>query len=431
MGINNKKFAFLAGATLLSLGFAVLGFTFWQSPEQLVQDRQALISEARQSFADQLGEQFLSGQFPQEAYIQFPNKEQKELVRLQYTFNPDLQYSAERILKSYRPDYGAIVIMNAKTGEILALSEYKKNTSSLGPHLALRGTYPAASIFKIVTATAALDKYNLSPETIILFNGSNHTLYKRNVMNTKVNRWTRGMTLREAFARSVNTVFGRLTFENLQPQDLEEYAIRFGFNQHIASDLPFDSGFTEIPHEKNYRLAEISSGFNRVTTMSPIQGAMIAASVAANGEMKVPYVIERAENALGQTLYQAEPLTAAYTMSPEGAERLKELMEATVKRGTSQKYFRPLVRDKRFKELEIGGKTGSLTGNNPRGKVDWFVGYAIGEHETLAIAALTVNVKYWTVKSSYLAQYLFKAHFKEQFNERNEKFFANSQSSDE
>jgi cell division protein FtsI/penicillin-binding protein 2 len=231
------------------------------------------------------------------------------------------------------------------------------------------------------------------------------------------------MALREAFARSINTVFGRLTLERLHPEDLEEYAIRFGFNKNIHSDLPFDSGFTEIPKEKNFHLTELASGYNRITRMSPIQGAMIASSVAEDGVMRVPYIVEKVRDPNGKVIFQSEPVTAAVTMSPKGAEKLKELMEATVRQGTSRKSFRTLVKDKKFKELVIGGKTGSLTGDNPKGKVDWFVGYAMNDDQKIAIGALTVNVDYWTVKSSYLAQTLFRSHFKEQFSRDNEKFF--------
>jgi cell division protein FtsI/penicillin-binding protein 2 len=384
-------------------------------------ERVAALSEVRERLAADLGPFFLHNQFPSEAQIKWNGSARK--VHIDYSLDSDLQEAAEKLLKSYRPDYGAVVVMDALSGRVKAMTSYQKSDPS-APHLALRGTFPAASIFKIVTATAAVDKYHISPDTIILFNGSNYTLYKKNVMETKRNRWTREMTIREAFARSINTVFGRLTFEKLKPQDLQEYAIRFGFNQKIKSDLPFDPGFTEIPNEKVYQLAEIASGYNKVTRMSPLQGAMIAASVAAAGKMPVPTVIDRIVDENGQELYKSEPVTAAVTMSPEGAERLKLMMESTITNGTSRKAFRPLIRDRKFRELEVGGKTGSLTGDNPRGKVDWFVGYAIGgAEERLAVAAITVNVEKWTVKSAHLAQSLFQKHFKEQFSERNAKFF--------
>jgi hypothetical protein len=54
-----------------------------------------------------------------------------------------------------------------------------------------------------------------------------------------------------------------------------------------------------------------------------------------------------------------------------------------------------------------------LTGDNPRGRVDWFVGYASDEDRKIAIAALTISKEYWTVKSSYLAKVLFHTSFRE------------------
>lgn len=346
-----------------------------------------------------------------------------EKLQITYTIDESLQKEAEKLLKSYRPDFGAIVAMDAVTGKILAMASFQKGTDD-APNLALRATYPAASVFKIVTATAALDKYELSPNTLVMFNGGNHTLYRKNVMNASVNRWTRNMTLREAFARSINTVFARLSFERLQPKDLTEYALRFGFNQAIPTDLPVDPGFAEIPQEKNFHLAEVASGFNKITKMSPIQGAMIAASVAEDGIMRVPYIVESVSNDQGQVIFQSEPITAAVTMSRAGAGRLKELMEATVTQGTGRKSFRSLVRDRKFEELEMGGKTGSLHCDDPKGKVDWFVGYAIGEKSRIAVAAITVNREKWTVKSTHLAQSVFRKHFGNQFSKNNEKFLS-------
>ena len=79
--------------------------------------------------------------------------------------------------------------------------------------------------------------------------------------------------------------------------------------------------------------------------------------------------------------------------------------------GTGRKSFRQMVKNRKFEEIEMGGKTGSLQGDNPKGKVDWFVGYAIDENEKIAIAAITVNKEKWTVKSTYLAQSMFRKHF--------------------
>lgn len=379
------------------------------------------LNEFRSIISERIGNQLNKGDWPKN--IALENLSGGE-AQVHYTINPDLQTAANKILESYKPDYGAVVMMDADSGKILALTSYQKK-QTIESNLAFRGSFPAASVFKIITAAAALDKFeDVTPDTEISFNGGNHTLYKKNVMSSTQNRWTRSMSLREAFARSINTVFGRLTLERLSPEDLEEYAIRFGFNKDIKTDLPFDPGYTEIPKEKNFHLTELASGFNRVTTMSPVQGAMIAASIANDGKMPVPYLVDSLTDKDGNTVFQAEPLTAGITLSKSGAEKIQELMEATITSGTSRKSFRSLVRDRKFRELILGGKTGSLTGDDPKGKVDWFVGYAMNENQKIAIAALTVNVNYWTIKSSAMAQMLFRTHFKEQFSKANERFFA-------
>jgi hypothetical protein len=62
--------------------------------------------------------------------------------------------------------------------------------------------------------------------------------------------------------------------------------------------------------------------------------------------------------------------------------------------------------------VEVGGKTGSLTGLEPRGKYDWFVGYAQHGGQKIAISALTIHGKLWRVKSSYLARRAIEQYFK-------------------
>lgn len=369
------------------------------------------ISDQRDKIANGLGEYFKKNEFPEELETTWAGDKRK--INISYSFNQDLQKKADSLLKSYRPDYAVIVVINALTGEILTLSSFERGQKQ-SYNWALHGQFPAASIFKVVTAGAAVDKYELPPETLILFNGGNHTLYKKNVMSDKVNRWTRKTTLKDAFAQSLNTPFGRLTFDWMSPEDLELYAVRFGFNQKIKSDLPFDMGFAEIPEEKNFNLAEIASGFNRSTRMSPIQGAMIAAGVASEGVMPVPSVVSTIRDEKGNLLYESRPVTAATVLSQEGAEKLKKLMEATVRSGTSRKVFRPLMPSLELSEIEVGGKTGSLTGLNPKGKVDWFIGYGIGpEGEKIAISTITVNKEKWRVKSAQLARQMIEEHFSE------------------
>lgn len=373
------------------------------------------VSEIRVWLVDQMTDFARQGKFPREVQrnLDSPNSQK---FTVEYTLDPELQKQSEKLFDTYKPDYGAIVVMNADTGKIKAITSYER-VPQFNENLALKATFPAASVFKMVTAAAAVDRRNVDPEDSISFNGGNHTLYRRNVMNVSTNRWTSHVSLRQAFARSLNSAFARLALERLETQDLDEYSIRFGFNREIHGDIHFDAGFTSIPTEKGYALAEIASGFNKTTRMSPIQGALMAASVANDGMMPTPLLVEKLYNENGEIVLQAAPRIDHQVLTPAGVERMKVLMEETIRSGTSRKSFRTVRRDKKLRELEIGGKTGSLNGMNPKGRTDWFVGYAIGENgEKLAIGAVTVHVDKWRVKSAVLAQELVRKHFRQNFN---------------
>ncbi len=337
-------------------------------------------------------------------------------LSVQYTFDPDLQAAADKLLKQYKPDYGSIVLMDATTGKILALANFQRDANDK-PNLALKASYPAASIFKVVTATAAIDKVGVRPSDTIRFNGGNYTLYKKNVLSDKINKWTRSISLKEAFAKSINTAFGRLSLK-LSPDQINDYAKRYMFNQKIPSDIPVDMGVAYVPQEKGFELAEVASGYNRMNRMSPIQGAMIAGTIVNDGRMVVPYIVDNLKDAQGQIVYQAERVDSGPIMTTGSAEQVRELMEQTIISGTSRKTFRDLMRNRNFKDIEMGGKTGHFTGDNPKGKVDWFIGYAFDDNRKISVAALTVNKKFWTVKSSYLGQTMIRKYFEPMIKEK-------------
>lgn len=369
------------------------------------------LADLRKKLAIELRPHLNKNEMPKSLSLSWPG--QSLAVDVEYSLDPDMQALSDRLLNRYRPDYGAVVMMDADSGQVLALSSYQKQGEHLG-NLALVNSFPAASIFKIVTAAAAVDSEHLNSDSKIQFNGSNHTLFKKNVFDTTVNRWTRSMSLREAFSKSVNTVFGKLGVNVVGPSQLNIYAHKLGFNQEIPTDLPVSPSFTDIPEETSFHTAELASGYNRVTTLSPLHGAMIAASIAADGVMRAPYVIKKIRDDKGDVLYEAMPFTVHQPFSAATSDDLKDMMEATIMDGTSRKSFKELKRDKIFDQLIVGGKTGSLTGTSPRGKNDWFVGFAIRGNQRIAISAITVNKDQWTVKSSFLAQTMIKTYFKQE-----------------
>lgn len=369
----------------------------------------------KELLAAQLGPAVRNNEFPGELDLSLDGMTKR--VDVGYALDEELQASMNKVLSQYHPDYGVFVAMDAKTGRILSMNSFSASAPDSG-NLALQARFPAASIFKIVTASAAIDMNKARPETIVPYNGGNHTLYKRNVQETKVNRWTRKMSMREAFARSVNTYFGKLGLFIVGADNLKTYADRFLFNHRIHSDMPVEMGETRFTEEDPWSVVTAASGFTRDTTMSPLQGAMMAAAVANDGVMMEPYVVDVLRDENGHLMYEAQPRQASVVVDPKAAEELRELFNETVRSGTSRKSFRQIVRGRNaYDDVEFGGKTGSLTGTNPQGKCDWFVGYARFGDQRIAVAALTVNEKKWRVKSSMLAKIFFDRYLKQNRSE--------------
>ncbi|MES2855639.1 MAG: penicillin-binding transpeptidase domain-containing protein, partial [Bdellovibrionota bacterium] len=358
----------------------------------------------------QIGNSVAANRYPTEFDLSLDGLTKR--TNVEYGLDEKSQAYMKKTVEQYRPDYAAFVAMDAKTGRILNMVSYSAVKADSG-NLTLRSTFPAASIFKVVTASAAIDMKKAHSSTVVPFNGANHTLYKSNVFDSRLTRWTRHITMRDAFARSVNSFFGKMGLFMVGPENLKAYADRFLFNHQIHADVPVQIGETKFNSEDPWSVVSAASGFTRDTTMSPLQGALIAAAVSNDGVMMEPYLIQSLRDSDGNLMYEAEPKQASVVIDRESSEELRELFNATVRSGTSRKSFRQTVRKSTFDEVEFGGKTGSLTGLNPAGKCDWFIGYARYGNERIAVAALTVNEKKWRVKSSVLASLFFSNYLKD------------------
>lgn len=401
---EGKKKAGLKGLLIgvSAVSGLALGALYWWSTREKPPLPKSYLARA-------LAEPLHANAFPLVIRLQIPDEPQPLEGFVRYSLDLDLQSQMEKLISSYKPDYAAFVALDAETGQILSLVSYSYKPNDLG-NLALKAIFPAASVFKLVTATAAVDTNHAKPDTVIAFNGANHTLYRRNVTQTAINRWTRYMTLREAFAKSVNSVFGKVGLM-LKPDEIEEYARRFKFNEEIGADVPVEKGSLSIDAADEWSLVELASGFNRISLMSPLQGALMAAAVANQGRMMEPYLIESFLSKDGEVAYEVKPKVTSVTMTPETAFQIQKLMRATVTSGTSTKSFRDFLRNRKYANIEVGGKTGSLTGDLPKGKVDWFVGYAQGQQRKIALAALTINEVNWKVKSAYLGKKFIEMYY--------------------
>jgi cell division protein FtsI/penicillin-binding protein 2 len=229
------------------------------------------------------------------------------------------------------------------------------------------------------------------------------------VLREKVSGWRRISSLKEAFGKSINTVFGRLAVFNIGKEPLKAFSNRFAYNEAIESEFPVELSKSANPDD-SFELAEMASGYTQDNVMTPLHGAMIASAVANDGVMMQPYFLNAAYLKSGKTIYRSEPAQQVKAVSPETAKELRTLMAETVTNGTSKKAFRGFFRG-RFSEIQVGGKTGHLTDRNFKGRVDWFVGFAQARGRKIAVSVMTMHKKFWTVKSSYLARRTIETAF--------------------
>lgn len=409
---HNKLIKFASAALALTILVALISWVSGAAKGTRVLALVGLEPEIdRNVLVNQLGPFIIRNEFPAE--YEFEIDGEVKTLKVQYTLQDHAQSLIQKLLRQYQPDYAAFVAIDAKTGRIISLASHSRVQSEIG-NLALRATFPAASIFKIVTASAAIDLNKARPETIVPFNGGLYTLYKKNLENNKINRWTHKMTMREAFARSVNMFFGKLGLYHVGPQNLYMYAERFLFNKDIPTDIPVQASYARFNLDDPWSVVSAASGFTHDNTLSPLHGALIAAAIANDGVMMAPYLVESLTPLDSEEpLYKSSEQQASIVVEPHSAKELRKLFYETIRSGTSRKSFRRTARRPAFGDVEFGGKTGSLTGKDPEGKCDWFVGYARYRDERIAVAALTVNEKKWRVKSSMLASLFFEGYLKE------------------
>jgi cell division protein FtsI/penicillin-binding protein 2 len=217
------------------------------------------------------------------------------------------------------------------------------------------------------------------------------------------------MSLEEAIAKSANAVFGKVAVNYVGSDALAHYMAKFGFGQPIPFDLPVETSQGEVPRDE-YNLARTGAGFGEVY-VSPLHMAMIMSAIASSGAMPRPFLIERVEDKDGEPLFEAQPSKWRDTVKPETADALLRMMVKTIETGTSRRTFGSPDSTPLLQDMEVAGKTGSLSGWSPRMHFEWFAGVAPVGDPKLAVAALVVNDSHWKIKGSYVGKEAFNSYF--------------------
>jgi peptidoglycan glycosyltransferase len=319
------------------------------------------------------------------------------------TIDPAVQEAAYSALAGRK---GAVVAVDPSTGAILALvtspsydpnvlsshdqASIQQNWKKLvadpnNPMLdrALSQTYPPGSTFKLVTAAAALSSGGYTPQsTIPAPNTLPYPNSTKSLQNFAGESCGNGKTttLIDALTISCNTAFGGLG-ETLGQDALRKQAEAFGFNSTFS--IPMKSANSVFPSNLDDAQTIQSAIGQFDVRATPLQMAMIAATIANGGTLMKPYLVKQLVGPDLAVIETTKPTAIRQALSAEVAAELTTMMESVVDKGTGTPA--------RIAGVKVAGKTG--TAENAPGKPPhaWFVSFAPAASPRIAVAVVVEN----------------------------------------
>jgi peptidoglycan glycosyltransferase len=331
--------------------------------------------------------------------------------RVIYTLDPTLQRWGATLLRDYEVPYGALVAFDLDSGETVLMTGYAHSPEPKPEpvsvqELCLTPWAPAASVFKLISAGALLS-LGVPSSTSVCYHGGLRGITTDHLRsNPRMDRDC--ATLHTAIARSTNPVLARLAIQHMRPELLGSWAERFGFNQRIPFELPVSPSRAEIPDDR-LEFARAAAGFWH-TDISPLHGAAIAGVALNDGRLRWPHLVRRIEGSQRNPSRSSEAEPREILTRPV-ARALAQMMEDTVRIGTASRAFRAAGLPPLPQGLRVGGKTGSLSRQNPYLSYSWFVGFAANDRRRIAMSVLIGNPPRWRVKAPTVARRLLSQIF--------------------
>lgn len=320
-------------------------------------------------------------------------------LSVEYSLDETLTDAVFEVLRRGRVARGHAIVSDPRSGRLLAY--VSTDPEGFPPDRA----YPAASIVKILTAAALLEELehegNHDPSCV--YRGNPYRLNRRRLEQPASGREA---SLERALATSNNQCFSQWAVEVLGREKLVDTFDRFGWLEPPAPG--HEAGRVE-PTETKLALGRLGSGLDGLR-VTPLHVAQLA-SVLTHGNRIEPWWIDRIVDAQGRSLPLPARAPAQRVLSPERAETLRSMMIATTTRGTARSAFRDRRGRPRLGGVEVAGKTGNLTGEDPYGRYEWFLGLAPAEDPTIAVVVLQLQSNLWWSRSSELAAEILRKVF--------------------
>ena len=309
---------------------------------------------------------------------------------------------------------GAVVALEPSTGKILAMvstpsfdpntlashdfaanqKAYTKLTGDKAQPLlnrAVQMTLPPGSVFKILTAAAAIDSGRYNADSTVP-GGPSFQLPQTSGSGGLVQNEGRscgtakgGVKFRQALENSCNTTFARLAIE-VGADAMLSVAEKFGFNSTYFDELQGTNGksltATSVFPSGMNKPQTGQAGFGQFEVRStPLQMAMVAAGIANNGSVMKPYVVDEVQSSDSEVVSSTEPKQFSQAIKASTAKEVTKLMVSTVDSGTASPAAIPGVK--------VAGKTGTAqSGQADVSPYAWFTSFAPAENAKVAVAVM-------------------------------------------
>ncbi|WP_370891319.1 peptidoglycan D,D-transpeptidase FtsI family protein [Janibacter sp. GXQ6167] len=320
---------------------------------------------------------------------------------VELTINPKAQAAAEQALGDQR---GAVVALNPKTGAILAMvsnptydptplvsrdqqvaerawKSYNEDSARPMVNRAIGGNlYPPGSVFKVITAAAALedgrwDENSSIPGPAVL----DLPQTSADLPNSHPGACGPGgqVTIADAMRQSCNTAFGWLGLE-LGGQAVGDQASKFGFGDNLS--VPMRVTPSTFPTNLNPPQEAQSAIGQYDVRVTPLQVAMMTAGVANDGVVMRPYLVGRTLGSDLKVLSETDPEELSRAVSRGTADQLTDMMKLVVSSGTGTRAQVPGV--------SVAGKTGTAQHTAGAAPHAWFTGFAPADNPEVAVAVV-------------------------------------------
>jgi cell division protein FtsI (penicillin-binding protein 3) len=306
------------------------------------------------------------------------------------TIDETIQYIAEealdRAFRKYNAQAASIIVLNPRTGEVLAFAnrptfmpDYpEKFPPENRTNRAVAFVYEPGSVFKIVTATGALEE-NITNEDEIFFCENGKYLVGNHILKDAHPKGR--LTFRQVIEQSSNIGTVKVA-QRMGPDKVYEYAHRFHFGQRTNIGMTGEVGGWLKATNRWSKTSIGAIPIGQEVTVTAVQLAVAIAGIANDGVLMKPYFIRYVRDPNGVIIEENKPQVTGRVMKPETARRLRSILQGVVDNGTAQMA--------RMKDITSGGKTGTaqkvVNGRYSHSKfVASFIGFAPVEDPKLAV----------------------------------------------